>query len=102
MSEMGETAGWLAAALGGALLALAYFAGLWWTVQRATRARHPAAILAASYAIRAALAVAVLLLIMGGDVVRLLMALGGFLAVRTVVLWRVRHPRPRGAARAKA
>jgi F1F0 ATPase subunit 2 len=78
-----------------------YFAGLWWTVQRVTRARHPVALVAASFVLRAALAVAVLLLIMSGDVVRLLVALGGFLLVRTVVLWRcARAPARRGRARA--
>jgi F1F0 ATPase subunit 2 len=88
---MGEAAGWLGAAFGGGLLALVYFAGLWWTVRRATRARHPVALVAASFVLRAALAVAVLLLIMSGDIVRLLVALGGFLMVRAVVLWRVRQ-----------
>jgi F1F0 ATPase subunit 2 len=98
---MREAMGWLGAALGGGLLAVVYFAGLWWTVQRATRARHPLAIVAASFVLRAALAVAVLLLIMGGDVVRLLVAVGGFLMVRTVVLWRVRQGRlPGDRARA--
>lgn len=99
---MGEAAGWLGAALGGALLALVYVAGLWWTVQRVTRTRHPLALVAASFALRAALVVAVLLLIMGGDVVRLLVALGGFLMARAMVLWRVRQGHQHGAGRARA
>jgi F1F0 ATPase subunit 2 len=97
-----EAAGWLGAALGGALLALGYFAGLWWTVQRVTTARRPVVFVAASFVLRAMLAVAVLLLIMSGDVVRLLAALGGFLMVRTVVLWRVRQGRLHAAGRARA
>lgn len=88
---MGDPAGALGAALGGALLGLAYFAGLWWTVRRARRARHPAALVAASFVARAALAATALVSIMAGDVVRLLAALGAFLAVRTAVLWYVRR-----------
>jgi F1F0 ATPase subunit 2 len=98
----GEAVAWVGAALGGALLALVYFAGLWWTVRRATQVRHPLALVAVSFVLRAALAVAVLLLIMGGDVVRLLVALGGFLVVRTVVLSRVRQSRLPGVDRARA
>lgn len=88
---MSEAAGWIGAAMGGALLALLYFAGLWWTVQRARRARHPGVLVAASFVLRAALAATVLIALAGGDVMRLLVALGGFLMVRTLVLWRVRH-----------
>jgi F1F0 ATPase subunit 2 len=96
-----DAAVWLGAALAGALLGLMYFAGLWWTVQRVRRARHPVLLVAASFGLRAALAVAVLFLIMSGEVMRLLVALGGFLLVRTVVLRRVRQGVP-GARRARA
>jgi F1F0 ATPase subunit 2 len=96
-----DAAVWLGAALAGALLGLTYFAGLWWTVQRVRRARHPVLLVAASFGLRAALAVAVLFLIMSGEVMRLLVALGGFFLVRTVVLRRVRESGP-GARRARA
>jgi F1F0 ATPase subunit 2 len=99
---MGEVAGWLGAALGGALLALVYFAGLWWTVRRVTTARRPVAFVAGSFVLRATVAAAVLLLIMGGDLVRLIAALGGFLIVRTVVLWRVRQGDLPAGRRARA
>jgi F1F0 ATPase subunit 2 len=82
--------GWLVAALAGAFVALLYFAGLWWTVQRVAEARYPVALLAASFVLRAGLAVGALWLIMQGDVWRVLVALGAFLIVRAVVLWRVR------------
>jgi F1F0 ATPase subunit 2 len=83
-------AGWLVPALAGALLAVAYLAGLWWTVQRVVHARHPVALVAVSFVVRTALVVGGLWLIMDGSVMRLLPALGGFLAVRAAVLWRVR------------
>lgn len=88
---MGEAAGWVGAALVGAVLGLGYFAGLWWTVQRARNARRPQALLAVSFIVRAALTVAALLFIMGDSVMRLVAALAGFLIVRTIVLWRVRQ-----------
>jgi F1F0 ATPase subunit 2 len=95
-------AGWLVPALAGALLALVYFAGLWWTVQRVVHARHPVALVAVSFVVRTALVVGALWLVMDGRVVRLLAALGGFLVVRAAVLWRVRtgaHRPPAGAGR---
>jgi F1F0 ATPase subunit 2 len=83
-------AGWALAAGGGALVALLYLAGLWWTVQRVPRTRHPVALVAGSYVLRAMMVVGALVLIMNGDVVRLLAALGGFLLVRALVLRKVR------------
>jgi F1F0 ATPase subunit 2 len=88
---MTDAAGWAIAALAGGLAGLLYFAGLWWTVQRARHARRPQALLAVSFIVRAALAVAALLFIMGDSVMRLVAALAGFLIVRTIVLWRVRQ-----------
>jgi F1F0 ATPase subunit 2 len=98
---LSDAAVWLGAALAGALLALTYFAGLWWTVQHVTRTRHPVLLVVVSFGLRTALAVAVLFVIMSGEVMRLLVALGGFLLVRTVVLRRVRQGLP-GARRARA
>jgi F1F0 ATPase subunit 2 len=91
-------AGWLVPALAGALLALVYLAGLWWTVQRVTHVRYPVALVAVSFVVRTALVVGGLWLIMDGSVMRLLPALGGFLAVRAAVLWRVRAGTPRQSA----
>jgi F1F0 ATPase subunit 2 len=88
---MADAAVWIGAGFAGALLGLAYFAGLWWSIGRARHARRPQALLAASFLVRAAVMVAVLLLIMGDDVVRLVAALAGFLLMRTIVLWRVRR-----------
>ena len=93
--------GWVLSALAGAVLALLYFAGLWWTVQRVADARHPIALLAVSFALRAAVAAGALLLIMQGDIGRLLVALGAFLIVRTAVLWRVRSAVPAGRSAAR-
>lgn len=87
---MAEAIGWIVAAVAGALLSALYFAGLWWTVRRVPYTRHPATLIAVSFLVRAALAAGALWLVIGGDVVRLLAALGAFLLVRTAVLWRVR------------
>lgn len=84
--------GWVGAAVGGAIVSLLYFAGLWWTVQRIAGARHPLALLALSFVFRAALAAGALWLMMQGEIVRLLVALAAFLLVRAAVLWRMRPP----------
>lgn len=87
---MSEAADWLGAVVGGALLALVYLGGLAWTVQRVRLARHPVVLVAVSFVLRSALVVLGLLAIMRDDVVRLLLAFGGFLLARGVVVWRVR------------
>jgi F1F0 ATPase subunit 2 len=89
-----QAAGWALAALAGALLGLLYFGGLWWTVRRVMVVKHPIVLVAGSFLVRAALAGGALLLIMDGDIVRLLVALGAFLFVRGIVLWRVRAAAP--------
>jgi F1F0 ATPase subunit 2 len=87
---MTDGLGWLVAAAGGALIAALYFAGLWYTVQRVPHARYPFAVLVASFVLRAGLAAGALWVVVQGDVLRLLVALGAFLVVRAAVVWRVR------------
>ena len=53
-------AAWLLAIAGGAVVGTLYFAGLWWTVQRAARTSHPVMFVAGSFLIRGMLAAALL------------------------------------------
>ena len=87
-------AAWLLAIVGGGLVALVYFASLWWTVQRLARARRPGWLIAGSYLLRAPLAALALFGVATGDAVRLCAAAVAFLLVR-IVLTRVVQ---RGAA----
>ena len=79
-------AAWLLAIAGGAVVGTLYFAGLWWTVQRAARTSHPVMFVAGSFLIRGMLAAALLVGLAGGNPGRLLGAVAAFLAVRTVVV----------------
>ncbi|MFO7544086.1 MAG: ATP synthase subunit I [Trueperaceae bacterium] len=69
----------------GATIGASYFLGLWWTVRRATRSARPTPLLLASFVVRLALAVAVLLVIVRLGALALVAALLGFLAARVLL-----------------
>ena len=77
---------WLVTIAGGGAVGGLYFAGLWWTVQRAARTSHPVLFIAGSFLFRGMLAAALLVGLAGGDPWRLLGAVGAFLVVRTLVV----------------
>ncbi len=83
----------LLAALGGLVLGLFYFAGLWFTLQRLPGHPHPALWVAGSFILRLAVSASGFYLILGPDrsLTRLGIALLAFLAVRVML---VRHLRP--------
>lgn len=87
-------AAWVLAIAGGGAVGAAYFASLWWTVQRAARAARPVMLIAGSFLLRGTLAAALLVGLSGGDPWRLLAAAGAFLAVRTVAVWLARATLP--------
>lgn len=72
--------------MGGTVLGLAYFSGLRYTVGRLVASPRPYRLLAASFTIRAALAVGAFYFIMGGEWERLASAMTGFLLVRFVLI----------------
>jgi F1F0 ATPase subunit 2 len=84
------------AAATGALLGASYFGGLWATVRRLPRASHPAALVLTSFLGRTVLAALGFALLLAGDPVRLVVGLGGFLAVRIAM---VRQLRPGAVSR---
>lgn len=79
---------------GGAVLAAAHFGGLWWTLRRLPTVRQPAVLMLGSFLGRATATAAGFTLLMGDEWQRLLVGLAAFLAVRTIV---VRRLRPREA-----
>jgi F1F0 ATPase subunit 2 len=90
-----------AATLTGALaiglaLGAGYFGGLWWTVARMERWRRPAVALAASFALRAVLALAAFAAVARLGLAPLGAAFLGFLAVRVVASWRLARDRAPG------
>jgi F1F0 ATPase subunit 2 len=85
--------GFLLPAAGGAVLGGLYFGGLWATVRRLPDARWPAALALLSFVARTVLAALGLALLLAGEPARLVVALVAFVAVRTLLVRRVR-PRP--------
>lgn len=80
---IGLTAGLLAGAL--------FFGGLRWTLSRLTTTPRPTLLAAASFLVRTALVVAILLVTIDGRLVRAVSVLGGFVIVRTVLVARERR-----------
>jgi F1F0 ATPase subunit 2 len=93
----GDLLAWLVPLAGGAAIGLLYFAGLWATVRRLPSVRRPGLLVFASFVARIAVAVAGFVVLLGGDARRAVVALVGFLAVRTIAVRRGRD-----AATAKA
>ncbi|MGC9320018.1 MAG: ATP synthase subunit I [Armatimonadota bacterium] len=86
-------AGGLAA---GVAMGLAYFAGLWWTVQRLPGARRPVLVWATSAILRAAAATGVFLLLLTWGTVQLVAGVLGFIGARMLAtrIWGpCREPR---------
>lgn len=80
----------------GLALGAGYFGGLWWTVARLDRWRRPAVALAASFAVRAALALAVFAWVARLGLAALGVAFFGFVAVRFVASRRLARDRAPG------
>lgn len=85
----------LAALLGGAVLGVFFFGGLWWTVQRVAASPRPVRWLLGSFALRTALVVPGVYFVTAGQPVPLGLCALGFVLARMIVL---RSSRPRPAA----
>ena len=86
-----ETAGpLLLNVLLGGVLGAVFFSGLWWTVKRLPRARHPALLALGSLAVRTLLVVLGLYWLMDSEVLRLAAALLGFMGARWVLIRHIR------------
>ncbi|MEB3226460.1 MAG: ATP synthase subunit I [Synechococcus sp.] len=74
----------------GFALGLFYFTALWFTVKRLTRSKHPVLLIIISGAMRLMLAMVALYLMVDDHWERILIALGGFLVARTLLInrWR--------------
>ena len=79
--------------MGGALLGVWFYGGLWWTARRVPGMRHPALLVLGSLVVRTVVTLAGFYLLMDGDIRRLAATLVGFIAMRFLWTW---HGRPRG------
>lgn len=80
------------ALVGGALLGLFYFGGLWWTVQRLAQSGSPGLLTLGSFFIRTLVTLAGFYLLADGQWQRLLACLAGFIAARFALVSRWRPP----------
>lgn len=78
----------IVALMAGAGLGVFYFGGLWWTTQRLLTASNPALLAFASFVARTVVTLAGFYLAAGGDWMRLIVCLAGFLLARTILLRR--------------
>jgi F1F0 ATPase subunit 2 len=76
--------------LGGVLLGLFYFGGLWLTVRGLPNSRHPALLTMGSFLSRTLVTLAGFYFIMGGRVENLLASLLGFLLARQILFKMIR------------
>lgn len=91
---MSEIATWVLAGMFGAILGLVHFGGLWLTLKRLDKSRHPAFLMAVSFVARTALVIAGFYVVIGGRWERAVAGLVGFILIRSVLVSRIR-PRTR-------
>ncbi|MEO6983284.1 MAG: ATP synthase subunit I, partial [Edaphobacter sp.] len=73
------------ALLAGICIGMMFFAGLWWTVQRAITSRQPGILFAGSFVLRTALALGGFYLVGNGSWPRMASCLVGFIVGRILV-----------------
>ncbi|MCF8053450.1 MAG: ATP synthase subunit I [Desulfobacterales bacterium] len=83
-----DAAGLALAGGAGVLIGLFYFSGLWWTVKKLPFRKKPALWVFASLLVRLATALFGFYLAAGGDWMRFLACLTGFIAARMVLVRR--------------
>ncbi|MFW5855346.1 MAG: ATP synthase subunit I, partial [Thermodesulfobacteriota bacterium] len=66
-----------------------HFGGLWFTIHRLTRVRHPEVEFVLSFFLRTGISIAAFFFLSGGQWEKVLAALAGFLAVRLVMVRRI-------------
>ena len=77
---------WVALFLSGAMLGGVFYAGLWWTVHKATSAETPALWFAAGFVLRIALVMIGFYVIGAGGWRRMLACLAGFMVAHALTL----------------
>lgn len=84
-----DPAGIVLAGGAGVLIGLFYFAGLWWTVKKLPFRKRPTLWVFGSLAVRLSAALMGFYLAAGGDWLRFLACLAGFIAARIVLVRRI-------------
>lgn len=87
------------AVVAGFLLGAIFYGGLWWTVRRGVSSGRAALWFLGSMTLRMGFVLAGFYFVAGGDWLRLLLCLLGFVLARIVVIWLTRSPEENPAAR---
>lgn len=82
---------WTGSLLTGAVLGLAFFGGLWWTVRHAARSPTPARWFIGSLVVRTALVLVGFYAVGVGQPAQIVLCLLGFLLARAIVLRVTKH-----------
>jgi F1F0 ATPase subunit 2 len=93
---MNEPLSWLLGTVAGFGLGAFFFGGLWWTVRRALSAQQPALWFLGGWMLRMGVALAGFLVVADGHWQRLLACLSGFVVARIAVTWMTRVPQTCG------
>lgn len=72
--------------LGGLVLGLIFYGGLWWTTRKGLATKYPGSLFLVSMLVRTAVVLAGFYLISAGQWQRILVCLAGFILARLVVL----------------
>lgn len=78
--------------VGGAVLGLIFYGGLWWTVRRAATFQRPGLSMLAIMLLRMGITLGGFYLVAGGELQRMLLCLFGFVLARVAVTWCTRLP----------
>jgi F1F0 ATPase subunit 2 len=95
---MTDTPAVLMAAVAGAGLGAIHFVGLWWTAQHTASLRRPVAWILVGALLRMSMTLGGFYLVAGGNLVRLLFCLLGFVVARAAVTWLTRLAPPKRSA----
>jgi F1F0 ATPase subunit 2 len=87
---MNETLPLLLSCVGGGVLGVIFFGGLWWTVRQGMSSERPGLWFFGSMLLRMSIALSGFYFVSGGHWERLLVCLLGFVVARLVVTWLTR------------
>lgn len=87
---MNETLTLMLSCVGGGVLGVIFFGGLWWTVRQGMSSEHPGVWFFGSMLLRMSIALSGFYFVSGSHWERLLVCLIGFVVARLVVTWLTR------------
>jgi len=75
--------------IGGIFLGIIFFGGLYWSVNKLPKVKHPALLMVISVLIRMIVLISGIYFLSGNDIKRILSTLGGVILVRIIMIFTV-------------